>query len=494
MTNLQSAQRELRRGVLVNLLGLLGKLAAPLFLIAMTRLYGPDAMGIFLTALVLVEMSAAFLTAGFQDGALLFVARHHGEEGGRERLLQAVANALGWSVLVCAALIPAAFLVVPCWTGSRFDYAPELDQALQVMALGLPFFAAERVLITATQGLRIMTWEALFAGGLRPTLLVAAALGLWWWQPSALGLATAWTGANVLLGVLALGVWRRCFGFEGLRDALWPLRWNVPLLRFALPQNVNMAVSQFMTGVDVVMLGAAGLPAGAIAFYAAGSQIVRNLRVIKVTYAQAWNPHVPGFLRREDRSGLASLTADTMRALTWWVLAAVGVVALLRDDLLRIVHPTFAGDTTFLLALLALPWLVCVFGLHQNLLTMSGRSALNLVNHLLAVLLNVGLNLWWIPKFGLVGAALASVCATVVLTALQVVQARAWLGVRVPLAPLALPHAAALGAWCMVSVVGSLGADTLLNRLACAALWLGLVGGAWWMAVRLDKRRLSPAG
>jgi len=80
-----STQDELRRGALVNTLGTLGKLAGPSLLIVVTRLYGADVFGIFITAVAFIEAGLAFLTAGFRDGALISVAQI-GRASCRERV------------------------------------------------------------------------------------------------------------------------------------------------------------------------------------------------------------------------------------------------------------------------------------------------------------------------------------------------------------------------------------------------------------------------
>ncbi|HEX9660369.1 MAG TPA: hypothetical protein VGA18_08710, partial [Rhodothermales bacterium] len=190
---MRSVERDVGRGAMVNSLGLAGRLAGPVFLVLITRLYGPDTLGIYLTAAALVETALALLVAGFKDGALIFVARHADDEENRPLLYQALVNALGWSVTLAFAVM-ALFLafgemLIPKLYAS---YAGPLLAMLKWMCLALPLMSVERVIMGATQGLKIMKYEALVGGGLRPILLAVTASLFWFKSPDVYGLVAAY--------------------------------------------------------------------------------------------------------------------------------------------------------------------------------------------------------------------------------------------------------------------------------------------------------------
>jgi O-antigen/teichoic acid export membrane protein len=68
-------------------------------------------------------------------------------------------------------------------------------------------------------------------------------------------------------------------------------------------------------------------------------------------------------------------------------------------------------------------------------LLMSGRSALNLANALVALVLNVTLNLVLIPRLGITGAALAWAVSLVYVNVAPLLQLRAGIGLRPPFGP-----------------------------------------------------------
>ncbi|PEN08781.1 hypothetical protein CRI93_03215 [Longimonas halophila] len=440
----ESTQDELRRGALVNTLGTLGKLAGPSLLIVVTRLYGADVFGIFITAVAFIEAGLAFLTAGFRDGALISVARHADHDDETDKLYQLLSNTLGWSLGFAVILAGLVFVAGPQLIPLLYDsYGTRLLHMLQWMVLALPILAFDRIVIAATQGLKIMKYDAISNGGLRPVTLLATGAGFWFWMPSETGMALAYVSTQALLGVVALYVYSRELEWKPLWQAFRTFTLDRELMRFAIPQNLNMTLERFLTNIDVLMLGMFGVSARTTGFYGAGAMIVRELLSIKQVFSNAYAP----FIVRLHRAGRTAELSKTYSRTTLWVITiaipALLAVGVMRNDLLRLVSPEFAGlDTLFMLLLLPIPYLQCSFSLAGNIVVMTGHSRLNLLNSTITGVLNVLLNVWLIPVLGLVGAALASTIATSVKMALEVVEAHWVANARLLISEIFRPHLA----------------------------------------------------
>lgn len=418
---------EVRRGALVNALGLVGKIAGPAFLIAATRLYGADAFGVFISAGALIEMAIALLTAGFKDGAMLFVARHADSDRDEHQsaLYRALANALVWSFGLVLILVALAAFVAPELLPRVYPYGDRLAVVLRVMAFALPLMVFDRVVIAATQGLKIMKYEALINGGFRPLLLVTSAIAIWYVLPDERGLAVAYLITQALVAIVAVVVYARELDWAPLRRAIRHLRIDREMIRFALPQNLNTTFERFITNIDIVMLGMFNVSAATVGFYGAGALIVRELRQIKLVYSGAFAPHIVRLYHQGDNHTLARMFARTSRWISQWAIAAILCVAVLRDDLLAIISPEYVGQvSTFMLFLLVIPFLQCTLGVAANVVVMTGHSRLNLLNSVTTGVTNVVLNLVMIPPFGLVGAAAASAIAASVRATMEMTEMR----------------------------------------------------------------------
>lgn len=440
-------RKEVERGARVNALGVLGKMAGPSFLVIVTRMYGADAFGIFITATALLEMAIAFLTAGFKDGALIFVARHADDEKEHVHLYQSLANALAWSLAFAVLLIAAAIWIGPVVLPGAYEYGDRLVGPLLAMTLALPLMAFDRVVLAATQGLKIMKYEAIVNGGARPVLLLLTAVAFWFVVDDVRGLAAAYVVTQVVIAALAVWIYSRELSWSGLGKAVTTFRLNREMISFAVPQNLNATFERFITNVDIVMLGLFGIDARTIGFYGAGSLIVRELRQIKLVFSGAFAPHIVRLFRMKRLEELSLMFSTTSRWIARLAVPAIIAVAILRSDLLALVSPEYANESAlFMLLLLPIPYLQCSVGVAGNLVVMTGHSRFNLLNSIATGASNVLLNLWLIPGYGLLGAAAASALASAIRAVMELSEMYYILRVRFHVRELLQPHIAGLAA------------------------------------------------
>jgi O-antigen/teichoic acid export membrane protein len=477
-----TVEQELQRGAFVNVLGTIGKIAGPSFLIVVTRLYGPDVFGIFITAAAFVETGLAFLTAGFKDGALMSVARHADHEDEKDRLYHLLSNTLGWSLLFATLLILLAFTLGPWLLPMLYEeYGARLLSMVQWMIVVLPVLAFDRIVIAATQGLKIMKYDAITNGGLRPVLLLASASAFWLWMPTTTGLAAAYVVTQLVLGLVAVWIFSREMAWAPLFDAFRNLKIDREMLEFAIPQNLNMTLERFITNIDIIMLGMFGVSASTTGFYGAGSMVVRELLNIKQVFSNAFVPHVVRLNRAGKHARLSEIFSKTSRWVATLAVPALLAVALLRSDILRLVSPEFSGaEALFMLALLPIPYMQCSFSLAGNIVVMTGHSRLNLLNSTTTAITNTLLNVWLIPLMGPLGAALASAAATALKTGMELVEAWYVAHARLVLRLIYRPHLAGLltgGALLVALSAAPVLNTSFLYRLGALAAALLLYGG-----------------
>jgi O-antigen/teichoic acid export membrane protein len=159
--------------------------------------------------------------------------------------------------------------------------------------------------------------------------------------------------------------------------------------------------------------------------------------------------------------------------MTRWVVSGAAPMAVLavifRHILLGLYGPDFTAAAPAMVILTGSHLVNASLGLTPWLLMVSGRSRLMLVDNLVCACLNVGLGLLLIPRYGLVGTALAVFFTIVVFQSMQVWQT--WRAERVhpfearllrPLAAAALMLAAMRlaspwlghGAWAILLLIG----------------------------------------
>lgn len=472
-----SVSNELKKGALVNFVGVVGKMAAPAFLVSVNRLFGPEIFGFFITANIALEIIIAFLTSGFKDGALIFVSRFADSKDEHEELYISLSNSFLWSVGISGIVLLAYIMFGDNLL--EYVYGDEFTDGLSIMftimIYSIPIMAFEKVVLAATQGLKIMKYEALSNGWLRPLALLVFSIVFWFFEPTESGMAFAYLATQILLFVVSVYIFSRELSWSGLFHSFRKFRIDKELLDFAIPQNFNMTLNRFITGIDVLMLPAFGFGPAAVGFYGAGSMLIREIRSVKFIFSSAFAPHI---VRLHKQGKFEELSHHFSKTAAWIATIAIPIIllmAIFKDYLLVFIHPEYGGDSAFMYYLLPIPYLFCSFSLAGNVVSMTGHSKLTLLNSVIVASTNTVLNLMLIPDYGIIGAAIASSVAMFILNAFEVAEARLVASTRFYLRDMLRPHLAGITSaivfavllqtapWFSASVVGefSLAAITI---------------------------------
>ena len=494
MTNFRE---EIKKGAFVNFLGLIGKIAGPGLLVMINQLYGTAVFGIYITGNLVFQLSLAFLTSGFKGGSLLFVSKYVDNKDEHHLMYLSLANAFTWGLILGSLFLVFIYAFADTVLVGVYgpDYSESLIPLLYIMVLAIPFTAFEQVVISATQGLKVMKYDAIVNGVMRPVLFLIFATTMYFVDSSALGIGYGFVITQIIIFIYSWYIFNKMFSWSGLWQAFKKFKTNTELIYFAIPQNLNMTLNKFITGIDILMLPAFGATELMVGIYGTGSMIIREIRQIKLAFSSAFNPHVIKFFRDNDYKGLsysASLTANWIASLTIPVLL---ILMVLNEDILNWISSESINDATFMLFLLPIPYIYSSFSLAGNIVVMTGYSGYALMNSLLVGSINFGLNLLLIPEYGLIGAALASSIATLSITILENIEAKYLAKMNFVFKTIYKPHLAGFLSTLMVALTLKFSpfADTLAER-GILALTIILVFLAIYILLDYDlvkKRVLS---
>ncbi|MDD9939282.1 MAG: polysaccharide biosynthesis C-terminal domain-containing protein [Myxococcales bacterium] len=462
-------EQHLVRGAFVNLLGVIAKLIHPLFFIFIIRMFGTELVGVYFVATFLVQVAVGAVTAGYNQGTILF-ASPHVQSGSEGELYRVLANGFVITLGLSLALLGLGHVAAEPLVARFYSDRPELLGALQILLLSLPFTAFTQVAIAATKAHMRMEYDALINGLIKPFALLGFALVAYLLELGLPGLMWALVASQALLAVMALWGFRRHYSLRRTLAACFALRFERELLSFAIPQSLNMTFNRYVTRLDVIMLAAFGHSNHEVAFYSAAALITSSLREIKLAFGSALAPIAARYHAARQREELEEAFGRVSRWTTTIVAPLILLVLVLRDDVLRLIDGGFVGDTRFMALLLVPPFLSCAVGLAGNLIVYTRHSRWNLANSVMVAGLNTGLNLLLIPSHGLLGAAAATVTASAVISAVQLVELYGLERVRLRVGAIVKPH---LGLVAMLVAAAALWDPAALQPLA-ARIGFGL--------------------
>jgi O-antigen/teichoic acid export membrane protein len=415
------------RGGLANLVGAAVSAVANFALvIVVARFLDADAAGAFFGVTSLFLILEVVVRLGSDTGCVYFVARWR-EIGVVERIRPALRAALG-PVLVAAVVVAAVLASVAPWLARVVaDGSATSTGQLRLLALLLPVAVVYDVLLAATRGFRSMRASVLLEKLARPLVqiaLVAAVLAAGWngW------LAAAWGLPYVLVLVLAVRAVRGLV--VALPAAAVPVRAVAgEFWAFALPRAVAGAAQIILQRLDIVLVAALRGPRDA-AVYTAASRFLVLGQFLSQAIAAPVQPRLAGALARADRPRARAL----YRVSTVWIVLVAWptflLAAVFAPEYLAVFGARYtAHAAVVVVVVLAASMLVATgVGVVDSVVLMAGKTSWNLATTLLAVVVNVVLDLVLIPPMGIAGAAVGWCAAIVVANVAPLVLA--WRGLQ----------------------------------------------------------------
>ncbi|WP_433527955.1 flippase [Micromonospora sp. CA-263727] len=463
--------RGIARGGGLNLAGaILSQAAVFVVMLLLARGLGITQVGRYAQCYAVLALLGLLSLSGFRAGLTRFVAVHLADDDPA-----AIRGTVRLGLLISAGsatVIGAGLAVAAPWLAALL-HDPQLTTGLRLVALTLPASTLCEAALAATRGWRTQRYFTLVGQVYEPaTRLALTALAL----VTGAGLTGAYwalVGAAWSAAALALGALRRLLRTVPPAPAAYRPR---QLFSFSTVSWVSSLSATGLIWMDTLLLGALGSGED-VGVYNVATRLVTVAIFVLAPINAALGPHLAYLYHQERMTEVRRI----YRAATGWVvrLSLPAFVALLvfPDDLLRLFGGTFAAGATVTVILAAGQLVNAATGPCGTVLNMSGRVALNMYDNLAVLLLNVLLNLWLIPAYGIVGAAVAWAVSLAAVNLARVLQVRALIralpvsaGMLKGLAAGAIALLAGLGArW----LVPGWPAQTAVGLVVIVAVYLG---------------------
>jgi len=398
------AVRDLVSGAGIVYTGLILEMGVAFFAqVLVARYLSLGGFGGITTGTAVLNIGAILGTLGLSEGLTRYLPRSDSEERGK-----IVATTLA-IVVPFSALLGAACVVWAPLLAERVFGEPGITTSLRVFGAAIPFAAVLMLAIGGIRGQEKPRYRVYAKNLLQPivrSVLVVAVLLV---GASQVGFALAYAVPYVLAAALALLLlWR----------SLAPVRYGwlsrsrlAELLDYSLPMVLTKASSFVYRSVDIFVvlyfLSASDVGAYGVAYGAARLVLMFNM---------AFNfLGAPIASRLEKDEGVVGMVESHRPLIKWLTVASCAILfpfvvfpAEFIGSVYRSRYAIGAGALTVLAVGFALH---NVLGAQANLLRGIGASRLLALNGVVAAVANVGLNLVLVPRYGIVGAAVATACS-----------------------------------------------------------------------------------
>ncbi len=485
---MNTTRDQLVRGTAHKLIGVLIKSASPVLTIVLAHFFARDVFGQYVSLQLLALTLSRLCLLGLDKGMAWYLPQN-------ARKLRPPAHQLGeafLTALVTGAIVTAIavllFLFTPWSAGSEKTLGISPAFSALCLASILPLVAVN-FLGPALEGIfqpkyRVWFGEFLLYAAVPPIAIALSRLGA-----GDLALPAAFLASASLCAILLLRAASRHFGSGAVRPRG---RIDRARLAYSWPQGVSDFIASLLLRVDLWMILYLLGPESA-AVYAIMLTLSNGVKTIRQNFDSLLLPVISG-MDGETRARMLrpafGFTVGIVTIIQYFIALAV---FFFPREILSVAGREYALEPLALLVLLAGNLVNGFFGLNAWVLAGMGASGVLLRLNLATLALNVLLNLWLIPRHGLVGAASATVMALLVQHALLYFLQVRRSGQRLYSGPLWIQFALILAfgacAFLLYPVVGGAGIGSRLAGFSVLALAYG--GFAWYLRKRTRMRRDS---
>lgn len=420
-----------------------------LFQVIVARHVGLELFGLFSLGLAVFSVAVVIASLGMSRGVVRYVSLYQGK-GDRGRVKGtinlAAALSLGGGIAVSLLLIALSEVLA-----IDVFHAPGLTNVLRFFAIAVPFFALTTVLLSSTQALRIMRYRVyvrdLFELLSRIALVILVFLLGWelW------GALFAFVISVIAGTLLSFFYYRKAF-HPVLWDSVRPIFEPKRLLAFCWPLLFADCFGLMEIWMSTFVLGYSATPE-AVGVFSAAYRTSLLVQGILMSFNTMFAPIISDLHHREEDRKLESLFKMVAKWVFSLSLPPILLMIIFSQEILTIFGQDFAVGATSLIVLSIGQLMNSVSGSLGVMIDMSGRSKITLLNAMLHFLLQTGLCFLLIPRYGIIGAALAKATSIGFLRTIRLLQVYLILKMHPFRAEFIKPLVAGGASWLVLSLV-----------------------------------------
>ena len=410
MASDQRALNALAKGAGITAIAMFfSKMLSYLYRIIVARLVGPEAYGQLSLAIMVVGFGGTFSLLALNSGLQKFIPEFRVNDE-KAKIKGLVLGSLYISV-------PASLIVtITIFYGSEFIAlelfeSPGLVPVLKVMSVAPLFASLSKIFLDTTVAFNKIIYRAGTMKIIQNIVQLLVTLVLIILGLEVVGAAWGWIAGTIVAAIL---------GFYFMERKVGPIIFSTAnpeyqfkkILRYSSPLLLSGIIATVMGWADTALLG----------YFMADSEVglynaaLPTALLILLPHQAIGSLALTSFSELKERK--KENVEKSMQRATYWVFSLVFptflIMTLFSDQVLLVLFGseyTIAGTA---LSILAVGYLFSAsVGRVGSYLQAEGYTNYILYNNLIAIALNIGLNIAMIPVYGIIGAAIATASSTI---------------------------------------------------------------------------------
>ena len=372
--------------------------------ILIARLLGPEAFGLYALGWNILRIVSVLAPLGLNNGVIHFGTPFRQKDPGALRSILTrsvvISFAIGW-------MLTAILFVLAPWITDVLFQEPEYLLLFRLFTLMLPFAGALRVSANATRMTQRMIFsvaaEEIAQGALNLVLFIAFYLLGW----KLFGAIAATVLSFALAFALSLYFLWRLFN-QAFHTPSRPAVSQQDLLAYSLPTALAGMFGFVINRVDRIFLGYFRPPAE-VGIYQAAAQISVIMAMVLNAFNMILMPMIAEQYHKRDIRQLEELFRVNTKWGIYCIVPVVLVIIFAASDVMTVLFgPNYTSGATVLLILAIGQFVNIATGASGVILIMTGHQTAWFRLSVVIMVTSVALNLALIPRWGIIGAAVAT--------------------------------------------------------------------------------------
>jgi O-antigen/teichoic acid export membrane protein len=442
------------------------------YTLILTRFLGADLFGLYALGYAFYRILAKISTVGIDNALLKYVPAYSNESRRRDLkgvLVSAFIITSGVSIVVSFITLAAApYLATVVFANSDLEYV------FKVFALCIPLMAIVVFCSAAFQARKMVALSVSLREVLHVFIAVILSLPILYLRFSLKGILICFLISLMFTMIISLYFFKNKFS-EYLRQELRYTSTYRNLLSFSLPVFLVGFSYILMMQTDRIMIGYF-LDSKDVGIYVVAARMALLLNLVAASFQTIFVPYISELYNKNQ----LDILSKVIKVINKWTFVFSVIVwaffVLFSGELLSIFGREFVAGAIPFVVLSSTLLLVGVTGSNAYILQMTGKQVVECLNSLVSVVGNVVLNVILIPRYGIVGSAVATGASLVFMNVVRLFQIYCFIGVtpydRRFLKPLFSSTAAAVGAGLFLHFSGG-------NGFMYSALSFGIFVGIY---------------
>ena len=376
----------------------------------LARWVGAEFLGIYSLANAIMLISEVVAKMGLETGVMRFVSRLNPELD-QEKIQKIIASALRMTTIFSLVIMVALIISSGAIVKNILNEPPLLKLVIIIFAIAIPFNALTLVSAFATQGFKRLKYKILVTQFLNPTLLLTTMVICYWFISAESALMAPMLITGIIGFFVMLGVLKKVTGVSN--NQIMKAKVDTSLFNFSYPLMFVTILQTFMHWMDILMLGYF-TDATTVGLYHPAARTAGLLQALLLSFISIYAPMMAQFHREGDRKKMD----DTYKLVSRWLLMCAipisAVFIIFPGKVMLLFGPEYLPSAKILGILTGATFIQAIFGAAGPTLSMSGHTKLVLWNTIGAFALNFSLNIFLIPNYGIIGAAIATLTSLIV--------------------------------------------------------------------------------